>query len=64
MGSSQGILPPDDVCIILNRNEAPVDLISMFVSLIQDPEKKLRNAKRYKCHKIVIDVILPFLFNF
>jgi len=56
MGSFQGILPAEDVCKILKENDAPIDLLSMFVSLIENPTTKLTTARNLHCHKVVIDV--------
>lgn len=48
------LLPLEEVCYSLK--EAPVDLISRFLRLIDDYEKRLTIAKKLKCHMVVIDV--------
>jgi len=48
------ILPLEDVCYTIK--DAPTDLISRFVRLIEDVEKRLAVARKFKCHMVVIDV--------
>ncbi|ODM93523.1 Spermatogenesis-defective protein 39 [Orchesella cincta] len=48
------LLPLEDVCFSLK--EAPVDLISRFLRLIDDYDKRLTIARRLKCHMVVLDV--------
>ncbi len=47
-------MPLEDVCNTLK--DAPTDLISRFVRLIDDSEKKLTIARKLKCHMVVFDV--------
>uniref|UniRef100_A0AAR2K009 Spermatogenesis-defective protein 39 homolog n=1 Tax=Pygocentrus nattereri TaxID=42514 RepID=A0AAR2K009_PYGNA len=40
---------------ILQKNNAPVQVLQEYMNLIDDPELKLSLAQKYKCHDIVID---------
>ncbi|KAL7888169.1 hypothetical protein AOLI_G00031430 [Acnodon oligacanthus] len=40
---------------ILQKNNAPVQVLQEYMKLIDDPELKLSLAQKYKCHDIVID---------
>ncbi|XP_066532904.1 spermatogenesis-defective protein 39 homolog [Hoplias malabaricus] len=40
---------------ILQKNNAPVQVLQDYVNLIDDPELKLSLAQKYKCHDIVIE---------
>ncbi|XP_062857394.1 spermatogenesis-defective protein 39 homolog [Trichomycterus rosablanca] len=40
---------------ILQKNNAPIQVLEVYVNLIDDTEMKLSLAQKYKCHKIVID---------
>ncbi|CAG7723718.1 unnamed protein product [Allacma fusca] len=56
LGSSKDkcLLPLEDVCYTLR--DAPIDLTSRFLRLIDDVQKRLAIAKKLKCHMVVIDV--------
>ncbi|XP_076873091.1 spermatogenesis-defective protein 39 homolog isoform X2 [Brachyhypopomus gauderio] len=41
---------------ILQKNNAPVQVLQEYVNLIDDAELKLSLAQKYKCHDIVIDM--------
>ncbi|KAK1795911.1 hypothetical protein P4O66_009016 [Electrophorus voltai] len=41
---------------ILQKNNAPVQVLKDYVSLIDDAELKLSLAQKYKCHDIVIEM--------
>ncbi|KAM6463465.1 spermatogenesis-defective protein 39 homolog isoform 3-T5 [Liasis olivaceus] len=40
---------------ILQRNNAPVQVLQEYVRLVEDVETKLNLAVKYKCHDVVID---------
>uniref|UniRef100_A0A8B9HQ52 Spermatogenesis-defective protein 39 homolog n=1 Tax=Astyanax mexicanus TaxID=7994 RepID=A0A8B9HQ52_ASTMX len=40
---------------ILQKNNAPAQVLQEYVNLIDDPELRLSLAQKYKCHDIVID---------
>ncbi|XP_015273843.1 PREDICTED: spermatogenesis-defective protein 39 homolog [Gekko japonicus] len=40
---------------ILQRNNAPVQILQEYVHLVEDVETKLNLAMKYKCHDVVID---------
>ncbi|XP_028574437.2 spermatogenesis-defective protein 39 homolog isoform X2 [Podarcis muralis] len=40
---------------ILQRNNAPVQVLQEYVRLVEDVETKLNLAMKYKCHDVVID---------
>nr|XP_023657984.1 spermatogenesis-defective protein 39 homolog isoform X3 [Paramormyrops kingsleyae] len=40
---------------ILQKNNAPVQVLQEYVSLVEDTEQKISLAQKYKCHDIVID---------
>ncbi|XP_032997945.1 spermatogenesis-defective protein 39 homolog isoform X3 [Lacerta agilis] len=40
---------------ILQRNNAPVQVLQDYVRLVEDVETKLNLAMKYKCHDVVID---------
>ncbi|XP_066483887.1 spermatogenesis-defective protein 39 homolog isoform X2 [Tiliqua scincoides] len=40
---------------ILQRNNAPVQVLQVYVCLVEDVETKLNLAMKYKCHDVVID---------
>lgn len=40
---------------ILQRNNAPVQILQEYVRLVEDVETKLNLAVKYKCHDVVID---------
>ncbi|KAJ6661301.1 hypothetical protein lerEdw1_015438 [Lerista edwardsae] len=40
---------------ILQRNNAPVQVLQEYVCLVEDVETKLNLATKYKCHDVVID---------
>ncbi|XP_054828530.1 spermatogenesis-defective protein 39 homolog [Eublepharis macularius] len=40
---------------ILQRNNAPVQVLQDYVRLVEDVETKLNFAMKYKCHDVVID---------
>ena len=40
---------------ILQRNNAPVQVLQEYVRLVEDVETRLNLATKYKCHDVVID---------
>ncbi|MBN3312638.1 SPE39 protein, partial [Atractosteus spatula] len=43
------------VADILQKNNAPIQVLQEYVRLVDDPEMKLSLAQKYKCHDVVID---------
>lgn len=52
------IIPFEQVCKILFKSEAPVDLVLKYLRLIEDGEMKLSLAKEFKYHNFVVELCM------
>lgn len=51
-------VPLERVIFQLNAVNAPVDVLNMFLTHIDDPQRRLLLAKRFKCGKSVVDALV------
>ena len=49
-------LPLDELVVQLHKLDAPVNILTQYLDLINNVDKKLETAKKVHCHRTIIDV--------
>jgi len=52
------VIPPSKLLEILQNNDASTEELSKYASKIDNMEQRLKLAKKYKCHRVVVDALV------
>ena len=55
---ARAVIGFDCVCQILNQCRAPLEVLTKYLKLIDNIEKRLDLAKKFKCHNVVIETLV------
>ncbi|VDH99244.1 protocadherin Fat 4, partial [Mytilus galloprovincialis] len=54
---ARAVIGFDRVCQILNQCNPPLEVLTKYLKLIDNTEKRLELAKKFKCHNVVIETL-------
>ncbi|XP_024938760.1 spermatogenesis-defective protein 39 homolog isoform X2 [Cephus cinctus] len=54
----QTYLPIEDIIKILHNNNAPTNILEKYLGYVDDVRQRLELAKRFQCHRIVVDILV------
>ncbi|XP_069116674.1 spermatogenesis-defective protein 39 homolog [Argopecten irradians] len=52
---TKAVIGFDRVCEVLHNTSAPLDILSKYLRMVDNAEKRITLAKKFKCHDIVVD---------
>ncbi|CAC5419564.1 VIPAS39 [Mytilus coruscus] len=55
---ARAVIGFDRVCQILNQCNAPLEVLTKYLKLIDNTEKRLDLARKFKCHNVVIETLV------